>query len=80
MADHRRSPTLTLSAPTRILPQETASSGRAPESDPSYCNAHQRKIVIGVCKTHFLPGIDVDRIIRSVPLYSGISTISYSFL
>lgn len=32
-----RRPTLTLSAPTRILPQETASSGLAPESDPSYC-------------------------------------------
>jgi len=27
--------TLTDSAPTRILPQETASSGRAPESEPS---------------------------------------------
>jgi len=29
-------PTLTLSAPARILPHETASSGLAPESDPSY--------------------------------------------
>lgn len=29
-------PTLTLSAPARIFPHETASSGRAPESEPSY--------------------------------------------
>jgi len=28
--------TFTLSAPARIFPQDTASSGRAPESEPSY--------------------------------------------
>ena len=36
--------TFTLSAPARILPQETASSGRAPESEPSNCQTHVRSI------------------------------------
>jgi hypothetical protein len=31
--------TLTLSAPARILPHDTASSGLAPESEPSYCES-----------------------------------------
>ena len=61
--------TLTLSAPARILPQETASSGLAPESDPSYCpSAHSPIDASETSDTHLLACIDVHGVVRTVSL------------
>ena len=69
--------TLTLSAPARILPHETASSGLAPESDPSYY--YQPIISVKVKRTHLLACIDIYRVIRTIPLSSQLVVrISYA--
>lgn len=61
--------TFTLSAPARILPHETASSGRAPESDPSYCRERSVSFPLNqIQNVYLLTCIDVNCIVCTISL------------
>lgn len=67
--DKEKKLTLTLSAPARILPHDTASSGRAPESEPSYCVFPISPLSFASKRfTYFLTGVDVHSVIGTISL------------